>query len=498
MRLLTTQQTPLIAAGALIALLCPSRALGWNSDDEEPTAEEQAGKPQIENWYLAVTGADIYTGTGEVLRDGRLLAKNGKIVAIGYEEVEIPGMDYWADVDPAERTFVVRHIDASKIPGARVYPGLVAITSSGLLGTGGDVRNSINPFHRSMVLGLAAGITTTGVSNGAAKLKRYVHEDPPREYDFDSIVLTERAFATYSYSSASSRRSLREKLVGAADYLRRYREWQEKVKEDKDLKEPSKKGVDSNTLAVLRGEVFAKFSANERSDLLGIARIAQEFGFRPVIEGCREGWTVADELGRAGAFAIVTARDRRDPDERVTHPSGSSIENAAILTAAGVNVAIRPASTGVDLGGIVGRDIMHLPMEVGFAIRGGLSEEDGIASITSIPARILGISHRVGTLEVGKDCDLIVTDGDILHYQTFVQYTVVDGQIVYDKNHELYFAHIRPHPDALAPIEKLDVGENEVQEESDEQGEVEEEPPTGEEQGAGNEEDGGEEKGGGS
>ncbi len=393
----------------------------------------------------------------------------------------------------------MHHIDASKIPGARVYPGLVAISSSGLLGTGGDPRNSINPFHRSMVLGLAAGITTTGISNGAAKLKRYVREDPPREYDFDGIVLTERAFASFSYSSASSRRSLREKLTAAADYLRRYREWEEKVKKDKDLKEPSKKGVDSNTLAVLRGEVLAKFRANERSELLGIARIAQEFGFRPVIDGCREGWTVADELGRAGAFAIVTARDRRDPDERVSHESGSSIENAAILTAAGVNVAIEPASTGIDLGGIVGRDIMHLPMEVGFAIRGGLSEEDGLAAITSIPARILGISHRVGTLEVGKDCDLIVTDGDLLHYQTFVQYTVVDGQVVYDKNQELYFAHIRPHPEALAPISKMDAGENQVEEQPDREGEAQEEPATdedssGEESGEGGEE--GEDEGG--
>lgn len=495
MRALPKKRIPLIAACATALLLGGPRSLAWNTgEDEEAEEEQEVEEPEIEDWYLAVTGADIYTGTGEVLRDGRLLAKNGKIVAIGYEEVEIPGIDYWTDVVPSERTFVVHHIDASKIPNARVYPGLVAITSSGLLGTGGDVRNSIDPFHRSMVLGLAAGITTTGVSNGAAKLKRYVREDPPREYDFDGIVLTERAFATYSYSSASSRRSLREKLTRAADYLRRYREWQEKVKQDKDLKEPSKKGVDSNTLAVLRGEVLAKFRANERTELLGIARIAQEFGFRPVIDGCREGWTVADELGRAGAFAIVTARDRRDPDERVTHESGSSIENAAILTQAGVNVAIEPASTGVDLGGIVGRDIMHLPMEVGFAIRGGLSEEDGLAAITSIPARILGISHRVGTLEVGKDCDLIVTDGDILHYQTFVQYTVVDGQVVYDKNHELYFAHIRPHPDALAPIRKLDVGENEVEEEAAAEGDAEESPADEEH---GSDEEGEEEGGGG-
>src|SRR6185436_10325318 len=58
---------------------------------------------------------------------------------------------------------------------------------------------------------------------------------------------------------------------------------------------------------------------------------------------------------------------------------------------------------------------------------------------------------RVGSLERGKDCDAIVTDGDILHYQTFVQYAVVDGKLVYDKEKELYFAHIRPRPKKPEP-----------------------------------------------
>ena len=97
-----------------------------------------------------------------------------------------------------------------------------------------------------------------------------------------------------------------------------------------------------------------------------------------------------------------------------------------------------------DLGGIVGRDIMHLPIEAGFAIRGGMSEQAALEAITIIPARLMGIDHRVGTIEVGKDCDLIVCDGDVLHYQTFVQYAIVNGTQVYDKEDEIFYAHIRP------------------------------------------------------
>ena len=302
-----------------------------------------------------------------------------------------------------------------------------------------------------MVLGLATGITTTGAGSSVVKLKRF---------SVEGAVINEKIFSSFSWSNNNPRGKgeLREKLVAATRYLREYREWQRKVKDDKDLPEPNKRGVDNTVLAVLQGEQSAKFVANDRDELLGIARLAQEFGFRPVIEGCQEGWTVADELGRAGTRVIVTPRDRRSKDERLASEGGASIENAAILHKAGVPVAITPATEGVDLGGLVGRDIMHLPLEPGFAVRGGLPERAALESITIVPARILGVSHRVGSLEVGKDCDVIVTDGDVLHYKTFVQWAVVDGKVAYDKEKELFFAHIRPRPEAPAP-QKIDAGE---------------------------------------
>jgi hypothetical protein len=455
----------LYSALALFALCAPGRAFAA----QEPSVGEEGEKKDAgegeskaadkadKDRYFLVENAEIHTGNGGILRDASLLAKNGKIVEIGYD-LEAPGRDYFTDVPEEKREFSVRILDAQ---GMRVYPGLVAISSSGLAGTSGDFRDSINPFAQSMVLGLATGITTTGSGRSAIKLKRYVSQDPPVPFDFDGIVLSESTYSSISYSSGSSKQALREKLDAARKYLLEYRQWEIDVKKDKELKEPDKKGVDSTVLSILKGETLARFRADDRGDLLGISRIAQEYGFRPVIEGCREGWTVADELGRAGAMAIIEARDRRDKDESLQREGGSSIENAAILSDAGVPVAIVPSTKGVSLDGIVGRDIMHLPVEVGFAIRGGLSEELALASITTVPARMMGISHRVGTLEVGKDCDLIVTDGDLLHYQTFVQYTVIDGDLVYDKEEELFFAHIRPRPQVeVAPETKLDAGEN--------------------------------------
>jgi adenine deaminase len=118
-----------------------------------------------------------------------------------------------------------------------------------------------------------------------------------------------------------------------------------------------------------------------------------------------------------------------------------------------VQVAVRPDSTTIDLIGSAGRDLLALAVEAGFAVRGGLPEDAALAAMTIVPARLLGIDHRVGTLAPGRDCDAIVTDGDILHYQTFVQYAVVDGKVVYDKEKELYFAHIRPRPKPPAAAE---------------------------------------------
>lgn len=456
------KQKPLVTFLALalsvgVAFSTPLRAA--SSEDEEEKEKDR---------YLVVIGADIHTGRGQILRDGRMLAKNGKIIAIGYDDFEVPGLDFDQDVPADERDYELEILDASNVSNGRVYPGMVSMTSSGLFGGSGDLRNTIDMFSSNMILGLAAGITTSGQSSLTAKLKRYLPGANARDYDFESVVIGGKMLSTTSWGSASSKRSLREKYVTASTYLRKYREWKVLVKSDKELKEPSKSGVDSTALSVLKGEIFASFSADYQDDLSAIAKFAMEFGFRPVINGCREGWAVADELGRAGAKAILTPRDRRSKDERLVAQGGSSIENAAILHSHGVQVVVVPGTTGVDLGGIAGRDIMHLPIEVGFAVRGGLPEDAALASVTTIPARLLGVGHRVGTLEVGKDCDFIVTDGDLLHYQTFVQYTVIDGEKVYDKQDELYFAHIRPRDDSLlAPLVVSDPAEEALESEDD-------------------------------
>jgi imidazolonepropionase-like amidohydrolase len=413
-------------------------------DQPEKEGQAKEEEEEKEKEYFALLDAEIHTGTGAVLRGASILAANGVIEQIGYD-LNIP--------EKATR------LDAK---GLRAYPGLVAFESAGLLGGQAtkDFADTVDPFSQSMVLALSSGITTTGQSGTALKLKRG---------EIEGVVLRDNYIQSLTWSKQSpvTKRTLREKLEDASVYLRKYRTWEEEKQKNKDLKEPSRQGVDTNALRILKGEVQAKFTTSDRSELLEIARLAQEFRFRPLIEGCVEGWTVADELGRAGAYAVLTPRWRDDKSERQTLEGGSSIENAALLHKAGVQVAVVPSTKGIaTLGGISGRDIIHLHIEAGFAVRGGLSEQAALAAITIVPARALGVDHRVGTLEVGKDCDVILTDGDLLHYETFVQMAVVEGKVVYDKKEELFFAHIRPLPEHLAPEQRKDPGEQEPPEEA--------------------------------
>ena len=407
-------------------------------DDEEEDAEEEDAEEEEGPEWLALVGGDVHTGLGGVLRGATILAKDGKIDAFGYD-VEIP--------DEAE---------VLDVTGMRVYPGLVAVGSFGLFGGGGNLDDTVDPYSQNMTLALAAGITTAVNGNTVAKLKRG---------HVDDLVVRDSAFETLNYSNGNPQGQVKveENFEKAAEYLRRYRQYEIDKRSNKDLKEPSKKGVDDRTVRILRGEVRPKFSANERTDLLEIARLAQRYGFRPIVEGAREGWTVAAELGRAGATAIVTPRSRRSKNENVVRDGGSSIENAAKLYSHGVPVVVVPNSRGISLGGIVGQDLLHFPTEAAFAIRGGLPEQAALESITIEAARVLGVDYRIGSIEVGKDADVIVTDGDLLHYQTFVQWAVVDGEVVYDKQEEMFFAHIRPRPEsALAPEEKTDAGEEDA------------------------------------
>ena len=385
------------------------------------TSSTSAPSEEEADRFLAVVGGEVHTVTGPVLEAATVLSKNGKIVAIG------------ADVKLPPECEVV---DAS---GKRVYPGLIAAGAFGFH-EGASPDDETNVFGLNLRIGNAVGITTALSGNNVAKLTFGSAED---------ILIRQNAYMALNLPRRKPlvRARLRADLERVRDYVRKFREYGVQKRTDKDAKPPDKawlKGKFENYRKLLAHETVAVTNAGPVQQLRDLAALARHFDFQLVIRGAYEGWLAADELGRAGVDVILTPRADITPDEHYSRQTGSTIENARILHDAGVTVAVVPRIPVIFTWGVTGQDLMHLNMEAAFAVRGGMSNDDALRTITIDAARILGVDERVGSLEVGKDADLIVTDGDVLHYMTLVHYTVVNGRIAYDKSADTLFAHIRP------------------------------------------------------
>ncbi len=405
---------------------------------EEPEADEGEDEKEEEepDEWLAITGGTVHTVSGPVLHGATVLCKNDVIHAVG-PAVAVP-----------EGAQV---IDAS---GYHVYPGLVAAESSGVIRS----PDSADAWSLNRSLAMSAGITTAVVGNGAYKTASGTLEGLDVGEDlFESV--------NYSGNRPTAKARFREALDEARQFQRdveRYK--REKSRDpDTDMEEPKRDKLDraaQGALRLITGERRGIARAESADDLLALAGLAEQYGFELVIRGASEGWTVADELARAGVQCIVFPRRRGEPDDQTNRPNGPTIENARILHDHGVRIAVLPAGTpffggndgiGISLMGLAGRDLLTLPMAAAFAVRGGLPEDAALRSISLDAARLLGIDHRVGSIEVGKDADFAIADGDLLHYMTLVRWTVINGKVAYDKQSDSLFDHIRPPDEEQTP-----------------------------------------------
>jgi imidazolonepropionase-like amidohydrolase len=383
------------------------------------TTTTQAAKEK--DRFLAVINGRVHTVTGPVLERATVLSKNGIITAISPDVVLPPECEV---------------VDAT---GLEVYPGLIAAVAGGIHNPS-NPQDTTNVYSLNMLIALAGGITTALAGNDVAKLTFGTPQD---------MLLKPAAYVSLNYSTRNplERAQLRADLERVRTYLRDLQKFEREKSVKKDAKPPDKEWLKDkyeNYRKLLQHEATAVTGAQENHELRDIADLASTYDFAAVVRGAYEGWTVAPLLGRAGVRAVVTPRENHEPDEKANRPTGSSIENARILRDAGVTLAIVPQTATITLWGVAGRDLLQLNMEAAFAVRGGLSGADALRAITIDAARVLGVDDRVGSLEVGKDADLVVCDGDLLHYMTLVRYTIVNGRVAYDKAKESLYAHIRP------------------------------------------------------
>ena len=173
-------------------------------------------------------------------------------------------------------------------------------------------------------------------------------------------------------------------------------------------------------LPVLRGEIPLKAHAHRADDILTAVRIAKEFHLRMTLDHCSEGHLIMEELKEAGFPAIV------GPDmasRNKIEVQNMAFKTAGLLSGHGILTAIttdHPVSK-----------IQFLPICAGLAVKAGMSQEEGLRSITINAAKICGVEERVGSLAPGKDADIAVFTGNPMEVFSRTCYTIIEGEVVY-------------------------------------------------------------------
>ncbi len=211
---------------------------------------------------------------------------------------------------------------------------------------------------------------------------------------------------------------LRENLKKAEEYLEEmelYMEHEDHDKPEYDIRMES-------LLPVLKGEIPFKVHAHRADDIFTAIRVAKEFDIQLTLDHCTEGHLIVEELVEEGYPVIVgpSLSERSKIELR-----NLTFDTAGILSNAGVNVSLMTDHPVIP--------VQYLPMCAGIAVKHGMKKEKAIESITINPAKALGIGDRVGSIEVGKDADIVIWDGCPLEIQSNVLYTIINGKTVYKK-----------------------------------------------------------------
>ncbi|NBW96259.1 MAG: amidohydrolase [Planctomycetia bacterium] len=383
---------------------------------------------------LVVRGDVVHTMAGPPLADGVVVVEEGKIRAIG----------------PAATTPVP---DGAKLlRGAVVTPGLVDAHSvvglSGYLNQPQDqdqldpvdavqpelrAIDAYNPQERLVEWLRGFGVTTihTGHAPGAlvagqtmvAKLSGdTVEAAVMRPAAMVAVTLGDAARTQGPDADKKSpgTRSkavamLRGEFVRTREYLRKRGHTDESKRPDTDLR--------LEALArVLAREWPLLVTADRSHDIASALRLAEEFGIRVVLDSAAEAYLLADRIRAAGVPVIVHPTMRRAGGGGDTE--NLSFETAATLRKAGIPIALQ---SGYESYVPKTRVVLF---EAGVAAAHGLTFEQALAAITIDAARIVGVADRVGSLEIGKDGDLAIYDGDPFEYTTHCTGVVIDGVIM--------------------------------------------------------------------
>lgn len=375
--------------------------------------------PDIENGQVLIDGGKILEVGKKVNApgDAQVIDATGCLVAPGFveshchigldeEAIGFEGADYNEATDPV--TPQMRGIDGLNPMDEAFFDAYshgvtTAVTGPGSANVVGGTFLAVKLFGKR--------VDDMVVKNPVA-MKIAFGENPKRCYG-----ASQKKAPITRMGTAALLRELLEKSKRYGDELAQHE------KDPEHCKMPAYDCKLEAMLPVLRKEIPLKSHAHRADDIFTSLRIAKEFDVDITLDHCTEGHLIAEELAKEGKGCLVGPTLGSKSKFELKNKTW---DTPRVLTENGVKIAIITDAPVIPL--------KYLPLCAGLAMEAGLAEEDAWKAVTIHPAEIIGISDRVGSLEPGKDADVVIYNGNPLRdLQCTVKATIIDGAVVYQR-----------------------------------------------------------------
>jgi imidazolonepropionase-like amidohydrolase len=393
---------------------------------------------------IFIQNATIFTVTQGNIEHGSILIRDGKIAAVG------------ADLKAPDGAAV---IDAT---GQYVIPGIIDchshIAVDGSVNEGGpavssmaNIADVLNPEDISIYDDLAGGVTSANILHGSANpiggqtiviklrwgkpasalpfegaipgIKFALGENPKRSGFTSPPGIPDR----YPATRLGVEEVIRQAFIEATEYKKKWDDYNtRKAAGEQGLIAPRRNEQLEPLVEVMEGKRYVHSHCYRADEILMLMRVAKEFGFKVrTFQHVLEGYKVADEIVASGAGASTFS----DWWGYKVEAYDAIPYNAALMTERGVVVSINSDDA---------EEARQLNQEAAKSMKyGGMSANDALKLITINPAIQLGIDKRVGSIEVGKDADLVIYNRDPLSVYAVAQKTLIDGQVYFDRQKDI-------------------------------------------------------------
>ncbi len=397
-------------------------------DEPVPMAKDKG--PYRDDAVTLIRNATVMTASHGTIENASVLVRDGKIAEVG-TDVRAPNGAHV--VDGTGLWVIPGIIDChSHIAADAINEGAVNVSAMV------TIKDVIEPNDPNVYWALAGGVTSIDILHGSAnpigggnavvKLRwgsdaqdmLIAGATPGIKFALGENTKRDRNPDRYPATRMGVQDVVRQAFLDAQGYQKEWDAWEaggrQGVQPRRDLKL-------EHLAEVLSGERWVHSHSYRADEILQLIRLADEFGFTVrTFQHVLEGYKVADEIAAHGAGASTFS----DWWAYKVEAYDAIPYNAALMEERGVLVSINSDS---------GEEMRHLNQEAAKAMKwGGVSAEDALRMVTLNPAKQLGIDDHTGSIDVGKDADLAVFDGDPLSMFSKVVQTYVDGKLYFDRD----------------------------------------------------------------